>query len=108
MNTPLNPQQIRFYLYLTKQQSVQILRLREAGLSVSTIARQAIRKCHGATLITEEDIPRPERANLYLTPGDSAVLEGVAIRENCPKAEALRRLISAYLSINAEAINSLF
>ncbi|NTV48114.1 MAG: hypothetical protein HGA20_00520 [Geobacteraceae bacterium] len=82
--------------------------MREAGLSISTIGRQAIRKLHGATLVADEDIPRPERANLYLTPDDAALLDSVAARENCPKAVALRRLVATYLSVNASAIDSLF
>ena len=108
MKTPSKPSQVRFFLYLTKSQSDQVLRLREAGLSISTIGRQAIRKCHDASLVVEEEIPLPERCNLYLTPEDAAILESVAARENCSKSTALRRLVSRYLYVNAAAIDSLF
>ncbi|KAA0895457.1 hypothetical protein [Oryzomonas rubra] len=108
MKKSLRHPQSRFYLYLTTAQADQVSRLQEAGLSVSTIGRQAIRKCCDIPLVAEDDTPRPERCNLYLTNDDVATLEKVATRENCSKAMALRRLASTYLFINASAIDSLF
>jgi hypothetical protein len=100
--------QVRFYLYLTKPQSDLVSRLREAGLSVSTIGRQSIRKCNSVPLVTEEEIPRSERCNLYLSSEDASLLEQVANRDGCSKAMALRRLVTTYLANNAAAIDALF
>lgn len=102
------PEQIRFYLYLTREQADQVAQLRAAGVSVSTIARQSIRKCHSVPLLPEDDTPRSERCNVYLAAEDDALLSSVAQRENCSRARALRHCVSVYLSANTAAIEALF
>jgi hypothetical protein len=108
MKKPILSKQVRFDLYLTDTQSQQISRLRAAGLSASTIARQALRKCHDMELEPEDDHPRPVRFNPYLSSEDAAILIEVATRIGCPRSETLRSLISTYLSVNEAAINALF
>ncbi len=102
-------EQIRFFLYLTRDQAAQVGRLRAAGVSASTIARQAIRKYHTSpSLLIEDDTPRPERSNAYISVDDAAALDSVALREGCSRAQALRRIIATYLLTNASAIDALF
>lgn len=93
---------------MTEAQSEQIAKLRDVGLSASTIARQALRKCGEMPLAPGDDCPRPIRFNPYLSVDDAATLSAVATRLGCSRSEALRRTISCYLSVNRAAINALF
>jgi hypothetical protein len=106
--TAPDKQTLRFNLYLTRVQYDQVSRLQAVGLSASTIARQAIRKCHTAELLAEDDTPRPERVNPYLSNEDALMLQRVADRDGCSKAQSLRRLVSTYLAKNASSIDALF
>lgn len=108
MKKQILDKQVRIELFLTDAQSEQIAKLRAVGLSASTIARQALRKCREMSLPPEEDYPRPIRFNPYLSVDDAAALSAVATRLGCSRSEALRRTISCYLSVNRAAINELF
>jgi hypothetical protein len=106
-SSPQNSQK-RFSLFLSENQFNQVQLLCAAGLTMSTIARQAIRKCQDLPLEPEGVKPRPKRFTPYLSTEDVSMLSAVAGRLDCSKAEALRLLVSKYLSINESAINSLF
>ncbi len=80
--------------YLTREQHEQVVRLCAGGPCMSTIARQAIRKCNDVQLMLEDDTPRPKRVNLYLSRDAASLLEQVAVRDGCSKAQTLRKSIS--------------
>ena len=99
-----------FNLYLTHEQYALISRLQSAGVSMSCIARQAVRKCSDADLEVEDDsLSRPQRVNLYLEPDDVNMLKAVQQRVGIKsRAKVLRCLIAVYLRICAPSIDILF
>lgn len=98
----------RFNLYLSENQAAELRRLLDVGLMVSAVARQAIRKCFEEPLLPDSGGPFPKRLNFRLEPDDADLLARIADRENCPKAQAMRRLLDTYLTVNADAIDRLF
>ncbi|GAM11762.1 hypothetical protein OR1_04080 [Geobacter sp. OR-1] len=103
---PQNRREIN--LYLTEQQHTQIASMRDAGFTMSAIARLAIRK-FADTIIPHDDAnPKAKRVILYLDPNDYSILELFASKHDVSLATALRCLISQYLSVKSEAIASLF
>lgn len=106
MKDPQDITRVRFNLYLSTAQAEQLRRLFAAGLTISGVARMAIRKCCDMQLEPDSDAPLPEKFNLHLDKSDAEILARVAQREGCKKAEGLRRLIHTYLSF--DAINQLF
>lgn len=99
-----------FNLYLTHEQYALISRLQAAGVSMSAIARQAVRKCSDAELDANDDsLFRPQRVNLYLEQDDVNMLKSVQQRVGIKsRAKVLRCLIAVYLRIGASSIDVLF
>jgi hypothetical protein len=108
MKKDLQNNRLRFNLYLSACQANEIRRLFEFGLTLSAIARQAVRKCSEMNLEPDSDGPFPDRFNFHLDRSDAEALEAIAKRENSPKAVVLRRLIDTYLRINHDALARLF
>lgn len=99
---------IEFNVYLGKDLHTRLQTLQEAGLSMSAVARLAVRKCAGMSL---DDViaGSTNRVSLYLHPDDASMLDQVTDREGeRSKGKVLRRLISTYLRINSAAIEAMF
>jgi len=101
-------QRLAYNFFLSNHQHAELRRLTEAGLPPSAVARLAIRKRHGNDLPAGAEEAYPIRINIYLPPDDAATLSDLAAVNNISRADALRRLIAAYLSTNRDAINALF
>jgi len=99
---------VEFNLHISTQQYSQLIRLRETGMNLSSIARLALRKCADGPIDPEPEASSyPQRILIYIHPGDAIRLQDLATREGTNRAAVLRRLISTYLRINAQAIESL-
>lgn len=104
---PINKKEIN--TLLTPHQHALLARLKETGLNMSSLSRLAIRKFSNAALDENpDDGAKSKRVVIYLESQDIAALEAVAARKGISKSEALRRLLSVYLSVNESALNQLF
>jgi len=100
---------IEINLYLGQEMHTQLQRLQDAGLSMSAVARLAVRKCAGMSLDADDSVSTPKRVLLYLHPDDAKQIEQIAAQEGeRSKSSILRRLITTYLRINASAISTMF
>jgi hypothetical protein len=104
----MKPDRVEFNLHLSSQLYNQISRLSDTGINLSSIARLAIRKCGHTQIDAEYEVSRPKRVLIYLSPEEAAVLQKLSEQENISRAMTLRRLLTTYLRINADAIESLF
>jgi hypothetical protein len=97
-------------IYLTQEQHELMGQLRETGVTMSSLARLAIRKFGNMSLndLPELDAPKSKRVNLYLDTEDMRNLDDIAAREGVKRSEILRRLLAEYLQVNREALKSLF
>lgn len=95
-------------IYISESQYEQIATMSRAGLSMSAVARLAIRK--HSELPEPEDLisPKAKRIMLYIDNTDAELLESLAATHGISRSETLRRLITHYLSSNAESIANLF
>ena len=96
-------------ILLTSQQHSLIAKLKETGVNMSSLSRLAIRK-FGDTDFEEnqDDGAKSKRVVIYLEAEDVERLETIAARKAISKSDALRRLLTRYLSANREALNQLF
>lgn len=100
---------VEFNFHISSELNSQISTLQDAGLSLSAIARLAIRKCGNDSLDEEPEASLPKRVLLYLHPDDAKILESLAAREgDRSRARTLRRLISTFLRSRTSAIAELF
>ncbi len=106
MKTKVDTQEFNFHISHHLQR--QLAQLQNAGLSMSAIARLAIRKCSALTLDPDDEPACPKRVQLYLHAEDARLLEQLAAHEGDSRARTLRRLIATYLRLNATAIADLF
>jgi len=101
-------ERVEFNVYLSADQYSRLTRLRETGMNLSSIARLAIRKCADGPIDPEpEATSYPQRVLIYIHPDDASRLKVLATREGVSRAVILRRLLTTYLRINADAIESL-
>jgi hypothetical protein len=99
---------VELNIYLTQRQHAQIARMRQTGINMSAIARLAIKKFGRFPLEPEDDSAKAKRVVLYLGAEDAEALATLSTREGGSRSSVLRRLIAAYLRVNADAIESLF
>jgi hypothetical protein len=94
---------------LSPQQHSLIAKLKETGVNMSSLSRLAIRK-FGATDLEErpDDGAKTKRVVIYLEAEDIESLETISTRKGISKSDALRRLLSTYLTVNQAALNQLF
>jgi hypothetical protein len=104
----MKPDRVEFNLHLSTQLYSQISRLSDSRINLSSIARLAIRKCGHGQLDAEDDVSKPKRVLIYLSPEEAAALQKLSEQENISRATTLRRLLATYFRINADAIESLF
>lgn len=96
-------------ILLPPHQHSQILRLKETGINMSSLARLAIRKFGHAELTeSPDDGAKSKRAVIYMEEEDIKNLESIAAHHSLSKSETLRRLLATYLSVNENALNQLF
>lgn len=101
---------VEINFHISSELFTKLNRLQEAGLSLSAIARLAIRKCHNQPLDDDQsDNTLPKRLLLYIHPEEARLLDELSSRYGeRSRASSLRRLIATYLRVNASAINDLF
>lgn len=94
---------------LTAQQHSLMSRLKETGVNMSSISRLAIRK-FGDSVINKsrDDGAKSKRVVIYLEAEDNEKLDHIASCQGISKSEALRRLLTTYLTVNEAALNQLF
>ena len=97
-----------YNIYLSDDLHRQLVRLTATGLSASAVARQAILKRPAELPAVVVDASVPVRTNFYVSADDSSLLSDLATGHGISRAEVLRRLITAYLDSNSEAISALF
>jgi hypothetical protein len=101
---------VEINFHVSNELFAKIHRLQESGLSLSAMARLAIRKCAKLPL-EDQECPGalPKRLLLYLHADDARLLDELAAKEGeRSRARTLRKLIHTYLLVNAEAIEALF
>lgn len=77
-------------------------------MNLSSIARLAIRKCANLPLDSEtKGVSYPQRILIYIHSEDACRLQEVSVQLGVKRAVALRRMLTTYLRINAQAIESL-
>lgn len=95
-------------IHLTKDLHGQILSLRELGITLSSVARLAIKK-YGSQPIADVDstLVKAQRVILYLDLNNYDELGKIAAREGRSRADVLRCLMTRYLRENKKALESL-